>query len=181
MVAGERAIYATTSGIHFFKMAYGLGPQGRTPLLLQQYFRIKNLKHGFNGTFLLYMRYERAAWTEYSASVRLQPDISVTMQLHGKWAQRNHIRVKCRATEPSPSCYVREHVLYHMQFGVAKHKSLSHDSSVSSTALRGSPFLMELCSSMTSEVKIAKELTAAWPSGPQLFFAILASRVVEEN
>ena len=39
--------------------------------------------------------------------------------------------------------------------------SLSHDSSVSSTALCGSPFLMELCSSMTSEVKIAKELTGA--------------------
>ena len=84
-----------------FKMAYGLGPQGRTPLRVQQYFPIKNVKHGFNGTFLLYMRYERAACTEFSTSVRLQPDISVTMQLRRKWAQRNHIRVKCRAKEPS--------------------------------------------------------------------------------
>ena len=88
MVAGERAIYATISAIHFFKMAYGLGPQGRTPLRVQQYFRIKNLKHGFNGMFLLYMRYKRAACTEYSTSVRLQPDIGVTMQLRGEMGSK---------------------------------------------------------------------------------------------
>ena len=44
---------------------------------------------------------ETAACTEYSTNVRLQPDISVTMQLRRKWAQRNHIEVKCRVKEPS--------------------------------------------------------------------------------
>ena len=162
MVAGERSIYATISAIHFFKMAYGLGPQGRTPLRVQQYFRIKNVKHGFNGTFLLYMRYKRAACTEYSTSVRLQPDISVTMQLRGKWAQRNHIRVKCRAKQPNLGVTCESMCSTTCSVALLNTKvSLSHDSSVSSTALRGSPFLMELCSSMTSEVKIPKELTAA--------------------